>query len=101
MTRYTHRRDEPTVGVSCGHRVPRVPAAVPGQAGLRYWCEDCQAHRMAGCKATGEIGFAFLLQLRDDIARLGVTVDLDHEPTVQERGVMEALGARVTVRSTA
>lgn len=83
----------PTIGVSCGHRVPRVPVEIAGQAGRRYWCDACQAHRMSGGASTGERGFDFLLELRDTIASTGIVVD---DPgTEHGRAVVRALGAEI------
>jgi hypothetical protein len=94
VTRYTHRRHEPTIGVSCGHRVPRVPVPrTDGKTGNVYWCEVCGTHKMSGGRCTGERGFDFLLDLRDEVIRLGVTVP---DPgTEQGRAVVAALGGRV------
>jgi hypothetical protein len=82
-----------TIGVSCGHRVPRVPVKLEGRAGNRYWCETCSAHRMSGGSSTGERGFDFLLELRDEISSLELIVD---DPgTEQGRAIVRALGAKV------
>jgi hypothetical protein len=92
------RRDDPTIGVNCGHRVPRAPVALEGIVGKRYWCEECAAYRMSGGKSTGLDAFEFLFVLRDEAERHGVQVELEAEPTLRQRQVIEALGATLTVR---
>lgn len=86
------RADDPTIRVSCGHRVPRIPVKVDGKAGHRYWCEECGSNKMSGNACTGELAFDFLLELRDEVERCGIVVD---DPgTRHGRDVVLALGAR-------
>lgn len=87
------------IGVSCGHRVPRIPViSEPNQRGQRtklYWCETCGEHRMSGGKTTGEIGFDFLLQLRDDISSQEIPVVVADPGTERGRAIVRLLGARI------
>jgi hypothetical protein len=93
------RPDDPLIGVSCGHRVPRLP--VPAKVGNRYWCPTCGAHRMSGGKTTGERSMDFLFELRDDVARAGIELVFAAEPPRQTREVIEALGAAWSVSAAA
>jgi len=93
------RRDDPMIGVSCGHRVPRVPVARPdGKYGVVYWCEECGAHRMSGSRSTGIEAFDFFLELKDEITARELVVDFDHELQPHQRALVEAFGATVRVR---
>jgi hypothetical protein len=86
-------RTDSTVGVSCGHRVPRVPVKLDGTAGHRYWCDECGTHRMSGGRSSGEHAFDFLLELRDTVVSIGLSVD---DPgTERGRATIRALGAHV------
>lgn len=85
------RADTNDIGVSCGHRVPRVAV----QEGVRrlYWCEACGAYRMSGGSSSGEHAFDFLLELRDTIESIGLVVD---DPgTERGRATVRALGASI------
>ncbi|HEX3056649.1 MAG TPA: hypothetical protein VHP82_10965 [Gaiellaceae bacterium] len=93
----TANADDPLIGVSCGHRVPRKPVTMKydagGQAIKRYWCMECGTYRMSGGPATGGRAFDFLLELRDEISSRGLVVD---DPgTEQGRAVVSAFGARI------
>jgi hypothetical protein len=90
-----------TIGVSCGHRVPRVPV-IDGRRKL-YWCDECGEHRMSGGKTTGERGFDWLLELRDDIAdsqASGQTILLEASEPLAEHNkrLMDTLGVPVIVK---
>lgn len=92
-------RADATVGVSCGHRVPRVPVlSEPNARGQRrklYWCETCGVHRMSGGSSSGVAAFDFLLGLRDDIAASEVPIAVDDPGTEHGRAVVRALGATI------
>lgn len=83
--------DSSTIGVSCGHRVPRKPV----QEGPRklYWCAECGAYRMSGGRCTGERGYDFLLELRDEISSRCLVVDVDARVPPHGLAVIEAFGA--------
>jgi len=83
----------PTIGVSCGHRVPRLPI-VDGVRKL-YWCQECGARRMSGGKVTGELAFDFLLELRDEISRRELVVRFDRQLEPWQTALVEALGAKI------
>jgi hypothetical protein len=87
-----------TIGVSCGHRVPRTPITRDGRK--LYWCEDCDEWRMSGGKTTGVQGFDFLLELRDDIAvaqASGQTLVVETGEPLSDHGrrLMNTLGVPV------
>lgn len=88
--------DSSTIGVSCGHRVPRDPVRVGARK--LYWCDTCGEHRMSGNASSGERAFDFLLELRDEIASRGLVVDIDERVPPRSVAVIEAFGARVRRR---
>jgi hypothetical protein len=83
--------DRATIGVSCGHRVPREPELVDGRK--LYWCETCGTHRMSGGSSTGVGAFDFLLELRDSIESFDVPIVVDDPGTDRGRAIVRALGA--------
>jgi hypothetical protein len=83
--------DSATIGVSCGHRVPREPELVDGRK--LYWCATCGAHRMSGGATTGERAFDFLLELRDGIFSFEIPIVVDDPGTERGRAIVRALGA--------
>jgi uncharacterized Zn finger protein len=85
--------DSPTIGVSCGHRVPREPVRV-GPRKL-YRCEECGELKMSGTRSTGERAFDFLLELRDEISSRELVVDVDERVPAHGLAVSEAFGATV------
>lgn len=91
--------DSPTIGVSCGHRVPRLPVlGEPNRLGQRrklYWCETCAAYRMSGGKTSGEHGHRYLFELRDLIENNPVPIVVDDPRTEHGRAVVRALGAHI------
>lgn len=94
----THAVD-PLIGVSCGHRVPRLPVLGEptwnGQRPKLYWCSECREHRMSGGKTTGLQAFDFLLELRDSIVSHPVSIVVDDPGNEEGRATIHALGASV------
>lgn len=86
--RSAHATD-PTIGVSCGHRVPRKPLLVEGRK--LYWCEACGAHRMSGGKP-GSGGHEYLRLLRDLVESNPIPIVVDDPGTDRGRAVVLALG---------
>lgn len=64
------RADSPTIGLSCGHRVPRSGSAGFGKG---YWCGECGTFRLSGGKSSGVVAFDGFFLLAD-LAE-GLTVD--------------------------
>lgn len=91
------------IGVCCGHRVPRVPIAVPRTDGRGtqkvYWCAECNQHRMSGGKVTGERGFDWLLELRDEIELRQLTVVFPRRLSPEREALVRALGATPSYRT--
>ena len=86
--------DSSTIGVSCGHRVPRVkPPDREQLAG--YWCEQCGTYRMSGGKTTGHNGHAYLLALRELVETNTRPIVVDDPQTEHGREAILALGARL------
>lgn len=83
-----------TIGVSCGHVVPRVKLAgrerLPG-----YWCEPCGAYRMSGSKSTGEISTAWVLLLGELVDENPLPVVVADPGTDHGRALTLALGAQI------
>jgi hypothetical protein len=88
-------RIDPTIGVSCGHRVPRRPV-VDGVT-KRYWCEACGEFRMSGGRSSGVAAFDFLLELRDECASRELAVKFPRQLAGYQLAVVEALGARAII----
>lgn len=84
------------IGVSCGHRVPRVPVA-DGNARRVYWCPTCGEHRMSGGKTTGLHGHAYLLLLRQLVEDSDTPIVVPDPGTPHGRAVVAALGATVSL----
>lgn len=85
---------DPMVGVSCGHVVPRVKP--PGRERLPgYWCDECGTYRMSGGKATGENGHAYLLMLPELVAENLTPIVVDDPGTPDKRALVAALGAQI------
>lgn len=94
------------IGVSCGHRVPRIPIVQEGRGrgGRRlqrrnvYWCETCQQHRMSGGRSTGQHGNAFLHAIPELIDELGpIEFVFPTEPEPHVRRLMATLGVAIVI----
>jgi hypothetical protein len=93
-TRRAEAERRRTIGVSCGHRVPREPVLVDGRK--LYWCETCGEHRMSGKKPTGG-GHDYLLRLAQLVEEHG-PITVDDPGTAHGRAVVRALGAELSGR---
>ena len=84
-----------TIGVSCGHRVPRKPVVVDGRK--LYYCPTCGTHRMSGGKP-GSGGHDYLLRLAQLVEEHG-PIAIDDPGTDHGRAVARVLGATVRGRA--
>lgn len=85
-----------SIGVSCGHVVPRVPVQHRGaNTSKRYWCEECGAYRMSGSKSTGEISTAWVILLGELVDENPLPVVVADPGTDHGRALTLALGAQI------
>lgn len=85
-----------TIGVSCGHRVSRLP--VKSGRALVYWCEACGAYRMSGGRSTGQHSNAYLhaiLELVDEFGPLEFVFPDDPPPHIGK--LIATLGVAIVV----